>query len=91
YYADGKTEAGRFATQDRTSISYDEMPDSIKDAVVAAENQSFWSDSGLDPKGIARAFFNNASGDDTQGASTITQQYVKVLYLTQERSYERKV
>ncbi|MEP7739892.1 transglycosylase domain-containing protein [Nocardioides sp. 31GB23] len=91
YYADGKTEAGRFATQDRTSISYDEMPDSIKDAVVAAENQSFWSDSGLDPKGIARAFFNNAAGDDTQGASTITQQYVKVLYLTQERSYERKV
>ncbi len=91
YYADGKTEAGRFATQDRTSISYDEMPETIKDAVVAAENQSFWTDSGLDPKGIMRAFFNNAAGDDTQGASTITQQYVKVLYLTQERSYERKV
>ena len=91
YFADGKTELGSFAVQDRTSISYDEMPDSIKDAVVAAENQTFWTDSGIDFKGIARAVFNNASGGDTQGASTITQQYVKVLYLTQEQSYRRKL
>ena len=62
-----------------------------KDAVVAAENRSFWTDNGIDPKGIVRAVFNNASGNATQGASTITQQYVKILYLTQERSYTRKV
>ena len=91
YYADGKTELGSFATQDRTIISYDEMPESIKDAVVAAENQSFWTDSGIDVKGILRAVFNNAAGNDTQGASTITQQYVKVLYLSQEQSYRRKL
>ena len=91
YYADGQTELGTFATQDRTIISYDEMPDSIKDAVVAAENQTFWTDSGIDVKGILRAVFNNASGGDRQGASTITQQYVKIFYLSQEQSYERKL
>ena len=91
YYADGKTELGSFANQDRTIISYDQMPESIKDAVVAAENQSYWTDSGIDVKGILRAVFNNAAGKDTQGASTITQQYVKVLYLSQEQSYRRKL
>ncbi len=86
YYADGKTELGRFATQNRESIPLDEMPQNIQDAVVAAENQSFWTDKGIDPKGIVRAAFSNAQGNATQGASTITQQYVKILYLTQERS-----
>ena len=67
------------------------MPETLKDAVVAAEDQSFWTNQGIDPKGILRAAFSNASGGVTQGASTITQQYVKVLYLTQERSWKRKV
>ena len=91
YYSDGKTELGRYATQNRESISLDEMPQSIKEAVVAAENRSFWSDRGIDPRGILRAAFNNAQGNATQGASTITQQYVKILYLTQEQTLERKV
>ncbi|MBF4163922.1 transglycosylase domain-containing protein [Nocardioides acrostichi] len=91
YYADGKTEVGSFATQRRTSIPYGQMPQTVKDAVVAAENQTFWTDSGIDVKGILRAVFNNASGNSTQGASTITQQYVKVMYLTQEQSYKRKL
>ena len=67
------------------------MPQDVKDAVVAAENRTFWSDNGIDAKGIVRAVFNNASGNATQGASTITQQYIKILYLTQERSYTRKL
>ena len=61
------------------------MPQNIQDAVVAAENRTFWTDKGIDPKGILRAAFSNARGNATQGASTITQQYVKILYLTQER------
>jgi membrane peptidoglycan carboxypeptidase len=91
YYADGESELGRFATQNRNSIPYAEMPETMKDAVVAAEDRSFWSNQGIDPRGIIRAAFSNASGNSQQGASTITQQYVKILYLTQERSYERKV
>jgi membrane peptidoglycan carboxypeptidase len=91
YYADGKTDLGSFAIQKRDPIPLDEMPETLKDAVVAAEDQSFWTNQGIDPKGILRAAFSNASGGVTQGASTITQQYVKVLYLTQERSWKRKV
>lgn len=89
-YRDGSTELGSFATQRRESIPYDAMPQNIKDAVVAAENRSFWTDQGIDPKGIIRAAFNNAAGGSTQGASTITQQYVKVLYLTQDQTLTRK-
>jgi membrane peptidoglycan carboxypeptidase len=91
YYADGKTDLGQFAIQKRDPIPLDEMPETLKDAVVAAEDQTFWTNQGIDPKGIIRAAFSNASGGVTQGASTITQQYVKVLYLTQERSWKRKV
>ena len=83
YYADGKTDLGQFAIQDRDPIGLDEVPDTLKDAVVAAEDQSFWTNEGIDPKGILRAAFRNASGNVTQGGSTITQQYVKILYLTQ--------
>lgn len=92
YYAGGKQKIGQFADQNRESISYREMPSCIKQAVVAAENRTFWSDKGIDPKGILRAAFSNAKGGGTtQGASTITQQYVKVLYLSQERTYTRKI
>ncbi len=91
YYADGKTDLGSFAIQNRDFIPLSQMPETMKDAVVAAENQSFYTDEGIDPKGILRAAFSNASGNATQGASTITQQYVKILYLTQERSYTRKI
>jgi membrane peptidoglycan carboxypeptidase len=91
YYADGKTSLGQYAEQNRESIPLEEVPQTMQDAVVAAENQSFWSDKGIDPKGILRAAFSNARGNSTQGASTITQQYVKILYLSQERSYKRKI
>ena len=91
YYNDGESELGRYAVQNRDAIPYEEMPQDVKDAVVAAENRTFWSDSGIDYRGIVRAVFNNASGNATQGASTITQQYIKILYLTQERSYTRKL
>ena len=90
YYADGKEEIGQFAIQKRDSIDYAEMPQFMKDAVIAAENRTFWTDNGLDPKGILRAAFSNAKSGSTQGASTITQQYVKILYLTQERTWKRK-
>jgi membrane peptidoglycan carboxypeptidase len=91
YYAGGKTKIGRFATQNRESIPLADMPKSIQDAAVAAEDRTFWTNKGIDPKGILRAAFSNAKGGATQGASTITQQYVKILYLTQERTFKRKI
>lgn len=91
YYAGGKSEIGSFATQNRESIPLAEIPEVMQDAVVAAEDRSFWTNNGIDVKGIVRAAFSNAQGNATQGASTITQQYVKLLYLSQERTIKRKV
>ena len=91
YYGDGKTEIGQYATQNRQIIQLGDMPKRLQNAVVAAEDRTFWTNHGIDPKGIIRAAFNDARGGATQGASTITQQYVKILYLTQERSLDRKV
>jgi len=91
YYSDGKSELGSFAEQNRTSIGFNQMPNDIKNAVVAAEDRTFWTNNGINPRSILRAAFSDASGGSTQGASTITQQYVKVLYLNQERSISRKL
>ena len=59
--------------------------------MIAAEDRTFYTNKGIDPKGILRAAFSNASGNATQGASTITQQYVKIFYLSSERTLTRKV
>lgn len=91
YFRDGKTQMGNFALQNRQSISYAEMPQDIKDAVVAAENRTFWTDKGISITGMIRALITIARGGDTQGGSTITQQYIKILYLTSERTMTRKV
>jgi membrane peptidoglycan carboxypeptidase len=91
YYKDGQHVLGHFATQNRTSIPLSDVPQYVQDEVIAAEDRTFYTNNGIDPKGILRAAFSNAQGNATQGASTITQQYVKVLYLSQQRTLSRKV
>ena len=92
YYSDGKHKIGTFATQDRDVITLDKVPKEMQAAVIAAEDRTFYSNRGIDIKGIIRAARNNAtSGQITGGGSTITQQYVKILYLSQEQSYTRKI
>jgi membrane peptidoglycan carboxypeptidase len=91
YYSGAKSKIGRFAEQNRESIPLADIPQSMQDAAIAAEDRTFYSNNGIDPKGILRAAFSNAKGNATQGASTITQQYVKILYLSQERTLSRKV
>ena len=91
YYSGGKAKVGRFAEQNRESIPLADIPQSMQNAAIAAEDRTFYTNNGIDPKGILRAAFSNAKGNATQGASTITQQYVKILYLSQERTLSRKV
>lgn len=92
FYSDGKHKLGEFSTQDRESIALDSIPASMQAAAIAAEDRSFYTNRGLDFKGILRAVRDNTTSGSIQGGgSTITQQYVKILYLTQERSYTRKV
>ena len=91
YYSDGTHKIGSFATQDRDSVPMSEIPASMQAAAVAAEDRTFYTNRGIDLKGILRAARSNATSGPTQGGSTITQQYVKVLYLTQERTIKRKI
>lgn len=90
YYADGKTEMGTFAEVDRTIIDTSKLPDYVGKAVVASEDRTFYSNNGVDPKGIIRAFVNNMRGGATQGASTLTQQYIKNYYVDTTSSYSGK-
>jgi membrane peptidoglycan carboxypeptidase len=90
YYNDGKSELGNFAIQNRTPLSFAKMPETIKQASVAAENRTFWTDKGISIRGMIRAAWKIARGQDVQGGSTITQQYIKILYLNSERTMKRK-
>ncbi|MET7639264.1 transglycosylase domain-containing protein [Streptomyces sp. NPDC005438] len=77
--------------QNRTIVSLDRIPRHMQEAVISAENATFYDDSGVDPMGIARAAFNMAFRDgETQSGSTITQQYVKNTMLSQEQTLKRK-
>ncbi len=87
YYADGSTEMGKFAEINRESVDASTLPDYVGNSVVASEDRTFYSNKGVDPKGIARALVNNLRGGDTQGASTLTQQYVKNYYVDTTSSY----
>jgi membrane peptidoglycan carboxypeptidase len=90
YYNDGKSELGNFAIQNRTPLAFDKMPEAVKQAAVAAENRTFWTDKGISIRGMIRAAWKIARGQDVQGGSTITQQYIKILYLNSDRTMKRK-
>lgn len=89
YWADGSQMVSVGAVN-RQNVTLDKVPDSVENAVIAAENATFYSDSGISLKGIGRAVVNMLSGGDTQGGSTITQQYVKNTYLSQDQTVTRK-
>ena len=91
YYRDGKTEIGRVGAQNRVNVSLDQVPLHVQRAVLAAEDRNFYSEAGVSPTGIVRAFWVDITGGDLQGGSTITQQYAKVTYLTQDRTLTRKL
>ncbi len=91
-YADGG-EIGRVGAQNRQRVALADVADSAQKAVLAAEDRGFYTEPGISPKGILRALFTNlrGGGDIQQGGSTITQQYAKNAYLTQNRTYSRKI
>ena len=80
YYPDGKQAIELVGPQsNRTIISIDELPEYVPEAFLAIEDQRFYEHNGIDPKGIIRALFVGiASHDFSQGASTITQQLIKL-------------
>ncbi|MFF8500560.1 transglycosylase domain-containing protein [Streptomyces anulatus] len=90
YWADGTQMVATGGAVNRQELKYEQIPVEMRNAVISAENKSFETDKGIDPKGIGRALLNMATGGETQGGSTITQQYVKNSMLTQDQTLKRK-
>jgi penicillin-binding protein 1A len=75
----------------REIVDLSKVPRKVQLTFVAAENKSFYHDSGVDFKGTARGILNTLAGKGKQGGSTITQQYVKNFYLNQDQTVSRKL
>jgi len=83
---------GEFGEERRSYVPIREVPERLKDAILSAEDDSFYRHSGVDFLGLARAALANAvSGRRAQGGSTITMQVARNFYLSSERSYIRKL
>ncbi|MFY8086124.1 MAG: transglycosylase domain-containing protein, partial [Rubrivivax sp.] len=87
--ADG-VEIGAFGTERRQFVPIGQIPKLLQDAVLAVEDTRFREHAGIDPKGMARAALAMLTGGMRQGASTITQQLVRTMLLTQRFTPERK-
>ncbi len=91
-YASGGELVGEFYLEKRYLVPLDKIPLVVRQAFISAEDGNFYKHRGVDFFGIARAALNNVfAGEVVQGGSTITQQVVKSLLLTPERSYKRKI
>ncbi|WP_149179766.1 transglycosylase domain-containing protein [Streptomyces sp. TRM49041] len=90
YWADG-TQMVSVGAVNRQNVPLSDIPLPLQNAVIATENATFYSDPGFSVRGLARAVVNMARGGEVQGGSTITQQYVKNTYLSQEQTASRKV
>ena len=91
YYDDGRTEMLRRGTN-RTSVPLQKVPEHVRHAVLAAEDHRYYREPGISVSGVVRAAWTNLRGGEiSQGGSTITQQYARAQYLTQERSFSRKL
>ncbi|MFC1399755.1 MULTISPECIES: transglycosylase domain-containing protein [Streptacidiphilus] len=91
YYADGKTELGRTGETNRISVPIDQIALNMQHAAVSAEDRTFYTNQGVSIRGTVRAAWQTVTGNGLQGGSTITQQYVKNYYLTQDQTVTRKV
>ncbi|WP_306603186.1 penicillin-binding protein 1A [Azonexus sp.] len=91
YSADGHL-IGEFGEERRAVVSINDVPDIMKQAILAAEDDRFYQHIGIDYAGILRAASSNLlSGGKKQGASTITQQVARNFFLTTEKTYTRKL
>ncbi|MHB1740219.1 MAG: transglycosylase domain-containing protein, partial [Actinomycetes bacterium] len=90
-YNDGHTELGRFGGTNRVVVPLSDVPVPVREAVLAAEDRTFYTNPGFSLKGIVRAAINDAQGRPLQGGSTITEQYVKNNYLTDRQTITRKI
>ena len=91
-YSDSNRLLAEFFLENRTPVALDDVPDMMIKALIATEDTRFYQHFGIDLRGIIRAIFRNIRARKVmEGGSTLTQQLAKVLFLTPERSYTRKL
>lgn len=90
YYRDGRTILARVGTTNHSDVSLAAVPQAVRSAVLAAEDRGYYDHMGVSVRGVLRAVVADVSGG-RQGASTITQQYARNAFLTQDVSVERKL
>src|SRR5215475_10628071 len=91
-YSDDGRVIGSFALERRIVVTWDEIPQLVKDAIISVEDQNFRSHWGIDIYGVARAALKDVmAGRVVEGGSTLTQQLSKNLFLTPERRFRRKI
>jgi penicillin-binding protein 1A len=91
FAADGSV-LGEFAIEKRVVVEFRDIPPVLRNAIVAVEDADFWKHIGINPWRIpAAAFANVRSGRLGQGFSTLTMQLTRLLFLTPEKTYERKI
>jgi penicillin-binding protein 1A len=91
-YSDDGRVIGSFALERRIVVTYDQIPQLVKSAIISVEDQNFRSHWGIDIYGIARAALKDImAGRVVEGGSTLTQQLSKNLFLTPERRFRRKI
>ncbi len=91
-YSDDGTLFGELFVEKRVPIPITQMPDHLKNAFIAIEDVRFYKHFGVDVRGIGRAFVKNLMRRGiTEGASTITQQLARNLFLTPKKSFKRKI
>ena len=94
YASDGQTVLAEFQLENRTPVESDQISEYVLKGTVATEDERFYTHGAIDPWGIARALVNNIMGGSLEGASTITQQFVRNTILSSEMddiSIKRKV
>ena len=91
YADDGQTVIGEFALEKRIPLKYEEIPQVLKNAILAVEDTRFYDHIGIDPIRIIGAAWKNLTTDKIEGGSTLTQQLAKNLFLSREQTLKRKV
>lgn len=90
-YSDDGFLISEFGEERRAYVKIENVPQNMKDAVIAIEDRRFYQHGGIDTKGVLRAVVNNLSGGAKEGASTITMQVARNFFLTSERNLKRKI
>ena len=91
YTAEG-VQIGEFGEERRAVVEIGEVPEALKNAIIAAEDERFYEHAGIDYLGVLRAAYANlVAGDRRQGASTITMQVARNFFLSSEKTLTRKL